>query len=54
MNSELLRSPWLLLSVVLLVAGAFLLSVFGWPIAGWASIVLGVFSLVTAVLRTRI
>ena len=34
MNSELLRSPWLLLSVVLLVAGAFLLSVFGWPIAG--------------------
>lgn len=54
MNSEFLRSPWLLLAVVLVVAGAFMLSVFGWPVAGWASIVVGVFSLVAAVLRTRI
>lgn len=53
MNSELLRSPWLLLAVVLVVGGAFLLSVFGWPAAGWASIVLGAVSLVTAVFRTR-
>lgn len=54
MNSEFLRSPWLLLAVVLLVVGTFLLSVFFWPFAGWASIVLGMFSLVAAVLHTRI
>lgn len=53
MNSELLRSPWLLLAVVLLVVGFFLISVFSWPILGWASIVCGAISLVTAVLRTR-
>lgn len=53
MNSEILRSPWLLLAVVLIVVGLFMFSLFNWPIFGWASIVLGVISLVAAVLRTR-
>ncbi|WP_181578433.1 hypothetical protein [Arthrobacter sp. AQ5-05] len=53
MNPEFLRSPWLLLAVVLGVLGAFLIMIFGLPIPGWASIVLGVGALVVALLRTR-
>ncbi|MET0872722.1 MAG: hypothetical protein ABWX63_08415 [Paeniglutamicibacter terrestris] len=53
MNFELLRSPWLLLAGVLLVAGAFLITNFALPILGWASIVAGAAALVVALLRTR-
>ena len=54
MNSEFLRSPWLLLAVVLGVLGAFLLTLFALPVPGWASIVLGVGALVVALVRTRV
>ncbi|GAA5226040.1 hypothetical protein [Paeniglutamicibacter antarcticus] len=53
MNSEILRSPWLLLAVVLGVLGAFLITLFALPVPGWASIVLGVAALVVALIRTR-
>ena len=53
MNPEFLRSPWLLLAVVLGVLGTFLIMIFALPIPGWASIVLGVGALVVALLRTR-
>lgn len=53
MNPEFLRSPWLLLAVVLGVLGAFLLTVFALPVPGWASIVLGAGVLVVALVRTR-
>lgn len=54
MNSEFLRSPWLLLAVMLVVLGAFLIAPFGLPVPGWASIVLGIGALVVALLRTRV
>ena len=54
MNAEFLRSPWLLLAVVLAVLGAFLVLIFALPVPGWASIVLGAAALVVALVRTRV
>ncbi|MGJ9403635.1 hypothetical protein [Arthrobacter sp. KK5.5] len=42
MDIEFLRSPWFMLSVILMAGGAFLLWVLGWAPAGWSSIVVGV------------
>ncbi|MBG6084671.1 hypothetical protein [Zhihengliuella flava] len=41
MNIEFLRSPWFMLAVLLLVAGAFILAVPGWPVLGWGAVVAG-------------
>ncbi|GAA4363873.1 hypothetical protein [Paeniglutamicibacter cryotolerans] len=54
MNIEFLRSPWFLAAVVLLVGGAYAVTVLAWGIAGWASIVLGLVAMVIAVRRQRL
>ncbi|GAB3680986.1 hypothetical protein GCM10027591_18160 [Zhihengliuella somnathii] len=41
MNIEFLRSPWFMVAVLLLVAGAFILAVPGWPAPGWGTVVAG-------------
>ena len=48
MNIEFLRSPWFMIAVVLLAGGAFLVTVLGWDLAGWSSIVLGAAAMVFA------